>query len=133
MKKGFFTLVLLAGIAVRSHAQVIVNSDGSHSVIHGNTIVNSNGSHSIVHGDRIVHSEGSRIVVYGNVTVNSDGMRIVACDDARGSTVVRILGFSVTLGGPRGCRNVRKEQRREIRQQRREARLQHRPAFADRR
>ena len=53
--------------------QVVVNPDGSHSVVTGNVIVNPDGTHSVVAGNVIVNSNGTHSVIVGNVLVNPDG------------------------------------------------------------
>lgn len=66
------TLVLfLAHHAGR--AQVVVNPDGSHSVLAGNVIVNPNGTHSVIAGNVVVNSNGTHSVIMGNILVNPDG------------------------------------------------------------
>jgi metallo-beta-lactamase class B len=55
------------------HGNVIVNPDGTHSTVHGNVIVNPNGTHSTVHGNVIVNPDGTHSTVHGNVIVNPDG------------------------------------------------------------
>lgn len=73
---------------------VVVNSDGTHSVIHGNVIVNSNGTHSTIHGNVIVNSDGTHSTVHGNVIVNPDGTHstvhgnVIANPEGTHSTVV---------------------------------------------
>ena len=71
------------------HGDVIVNSDGSHSVKHGNVIVNSNGSHSVVHGNVLVNPDGSHSVKHGNVIVNPDGSHTVVSGDNLSSSEKR--------------------------------------------
>ncbi|WP_258862042.1 hypothetical protein [Sphingobacterium spiritivorum] len=58
MKKLIFTGLLLTCLATVS-AQIVVNSDGTHSVVTGSHIINSNGTVSTVHGDHIIGSDGS--------------------------------------------------------------------------
>lgn len=54
-------------------AQVVVNPDGSHSVVVGNVVVNPDGGHSVLVGNVIVNSNGTHSVITGNVLVNPDG------------------------------------------------------------
>jgi hypothetical protein len=70
------TLVLFLAYHV-GRAQVVVNSDGSHSVVTGNVIVNPDGSHSVLTGNVIVNSNGTHAVKVGNVIVNSNGTHSV--------------------------------------------------------
>lgn len=56
-----------------AHGQVIVNPDGTHSVVTGNIIVNPDGTHSVVVGNVIVNSNGSHSVIHGNILVGPDG------------------------------------------------------------
>lgn len=76
MKKTFLLAALTATIALvvtSVNAQVIVNPDGTHSVVHGNVVVNPDGTHSPIHGNVIVNPNGTHSVVQGNVIENSDG------------------------------------------------------------
>ncbi|GHT58950.1 hypothetical protein AGMMS50239_04520 [Bacteroidia bacterium] len=52
---------------------VIVNSDGTHSTVHGNVIVNPDGTHSTVHGNVIVNPDGTHSIVVKNDNTNTDG------------------------------------------------------------
>ncbi len=81
--------------ASNAFAQVIVNSDGSHSVVHGNVIVNSDGSHSINTGNVIVNSDGSHSIKTGNVIVNSDGSHSII----NGNIVVNSDGSHSVING----------------------------------
>lgn len=54
-------------------AQVVVNPDGSHSIVTGSVIVNPDGSHSVKSGNIIVNPNGTHSVIAGNVIVNPDG------------------------------------------------------------
>ncbi|MGF1925938.1 MAG: hypothetical protein ACQUHE_17320 [Bacteroidia bacterium] len=56
-----------------ANGQVIVNPDGTHSIVTGNIIVNSNGTHSLVTGNVIVNPNGSHSVIHGNILVGPDG------------------------------------------------------------
>lgn len=56
-----------------ANSQVIVNPDGTHSVVTGNIIVNPNGTHSVVVGNVIVNPNGSHSVIHGNTLVGPDG------------------------------------------------------------
>jgi hypothetical protein len=66
------TLVLFLAHHV-GRAQVVVNPDGSHSVLAGNVVVNPNGTHSVIAGNVVVNSNGTHSVIMGNVLVNPDG------------------------------------------------------------
>jgi len=65
-------LVLFLGHQV-GRAQVVLNPDGSHSVVTGNVIVNQDGTHSVVAGNVVVNSNGTHSVIVGNVLVNANG------------------------------------------------------------
>lgn len=54
-------------------AQVVVNPDGTHSVVVGNVVVNPDGTHSVIAGNVIVNSNGTHSVIVGNTLVNPDG------------------------------------------------------------
>lgn len=74
MIKSILCAILVLFLAHHvGRAQVVVNPDGSHSVVTGNVIVNSNGSHSVLAGNIIVNSNGTHSVIAGNVIVNSNG------------------------------------------------------------
>ncbi|EFK58795.1 hypothetical protein [Sphingobacterium spiritivorum] len=72
MKKLIFTGLLLTCLATVS-AQIVVNPDGTHSVVSGSHIINSNGTVSAIHGDHIISSDGSISAIHGNHIVNSNG------------------------------------------------------------
>lgn len=54
-------------------AQVVVNPDGTHSVVVGNVVVNPDGTHSVIAGNVIVNSNGTHSVIVGNTLINPDG------------------------------------------------------------
>ncbi len=60
---------------------VIINPDGSHSIKSGNVIINSNGTHSIISGNTIINSDGSHTVRAGNIAVSSDGSHSILTDN----------------------------------------------------
>lgn len=66
-------------LATGANAQVIVNPDGTHSVIHGNTLVNPDGTHSTVHRKGTVLPVGSGMSA-GQGGVFLDGRRISATE-----------------------------------------------------
>jgi hypothetical protein len=69
---NYLLIFILAISTLTIHAQsVVVNSDGTHSTVHGNVIVNSNGTHSTVHDNVIVNSNGTHSTIHrsGNTTV----------------------------------------------------------------
>lgn len=74
----YFSVILLcaplwfAGMQI-AHSQVIVNPDGTHSVVTGNVIVNPDGTHSVLMGNVIVNPNGSHSVIHGNILVGPDG------------------------------------------------------------
>lgn len=70
----FAILILFAQSAI---SQIVINSDGSHSVVTGNVIVNSDGSHSIISGNVVVNPNGSHSIIAGNVLLNSNGTHSV--------------------------------------------------------
>jgi|GEM_PF-2962455 len=53
--------------------QVVVNSDGTHSVITGNVVVNPDGTHSVISGNLIINPNGTHSVMVGNMIVNPNG------------------------------------------------------------
>lgn len=74
------TLVLFLAHHV-GRSQVVVNPDGSHSVVVGNVVVNPDGGHSVLTGNVIVNSNGTHSVIAGNVIVNSNGTHSVIIGD----------------------------------------------------
>lgn len=86
----YFTIMMFGlaiGLAASeiATAQVIVNSDGTHSVVHGNIVVNPNGTHSTIHGNIVVNPNGSHSVIHGNILVNPDGSHTIfpECAEAK--------------------------------------------------
>lgn len=57
--------------------QIVVNPDGTHSVVSGNVIVNPNGTHSIVTGNVVVNPNGTHSVIHGNILVGPNGSHSV--------------------------------------------------------
>ena len=53
--------------------QIVVNPDGTHSVVVGNVAVNPNGTHSVIVGGVAVNSDGTHSTAVGNVIVNPNG------------------------------------------------------------
>ncbi len=77
IKSILCTILVLFLTHHKGQAQVVVNSDGSHSVVTGNVIVNSDGSHSIMSGNVIVNPNGTHSVIAGNVIINPNGTHSV--------------------------------------------------------
>ncbi|MGV3706361.1 MAG: hypothetical protein ACO1NU_13380 [Arcticibacter sp.] len=76
--KGVFCLsVIWFSYSAIGQAQIIVNPDGTHSVVTGNIVVNPNGTHSIIAGNIVVNPDGTHSVVAGNVVVNPNGTHSV--------------------------------------------------------
>ncbi len=73
----YFSIVLCVPLWLactqNGNGQVIVNPDGTHSIVTGNVIVNPNGTHSVIHGNIIVNPNGSHSVIHGNILVGPDG------------------------------------------------------------
>lgn len=67
--------------AVNIAGQVIVNSDGSHSIISGNVIINSGGSHSVKSGNVIINPNGSHTLITGNDPLKSNKSSSAAWHD----------------------------------------------------
>ncbi|QEC51100.1 hypothetical protein EDD80_101437 [Anseongella ginsenosidimutans] len=72
MKKILFMALLALG-GTMAQAQVVVNPDGSHSVVHGSVIINPNGTHSVIHGSVVVNPDGTHSVLAGPVIINPNG------------------------------------------------------------
>lgn len=76
--KGAFCLsVIWFSNSAIGQAQIIVNPDGTHSVVTGNIVVNPNGTHSIIAGNIVVNPDGTHSVMAGNVVVNPNGTHSV--------------------------------------------------------
>jgi hypothetical protein len=129
MKRVFLLLAAII-IAFGSYAQVIVNPDGTHSVVHGDVVVNPNGTHSVIHGNVVVNPNGTHSVIHGNVIVNPDGSYSTAhgrgknriMKDAVGSKnkfIVSINGVSFTFDSKKVTKKIERLKKREMRQIRR--------------
>lgn len=83
-----------------TYGQVIVNPDGTHSVVHGSVIVNPNGTHSVIHGSGsnavIVNPDGTHSVKHGSVIVNPNGTH----------STIHKTGANTIIVGPNGSRTV---------------------------
>lgn len=77
MKPFLVSIAICFACAQLGKAQVIVNPDGTHSVVTGNVIVNPNGTHSVIHGNVIVNPNGTHSVLHGNILVNPNGTHSV--------------------------------------------------------
>ena len=77
MNKHFSMMLIctLAGFACieKAKGQVVVNTDGTHSIVTGNILVKPDGTHSVKTGDLIVNPNGSHSTIHGNVLVAPDG------------------------------------------------------------
>ena len=69
----------------KAEGQVVVNSDGTHSVVTGNVVVNSDGTHSVITGNVVVNPNGTHSVIAGNVIVSPNGSHSVISDNASGA------------------------------------------------
>ena len=67
MKQSVKSFLLFIAISLAcaelGKAQVIVNPDGTHSVLTGNVIVNADGTHSVLHGNILVNPNGTHSVI----------------------------------------------------------------------
>lgn len=71
--KKIFAVSLFLFFCVKGYGQIIVNADGTHSILTGSHIINSNGTVSVQHGSHIVNSDGTVSVQHGSVIVNTNG------------------------------------------------------------
>ncbi len=133
MKKIVF--IFAAAIAVCPlYAQVIVNPDGTHSVVHGSHIVSPDGNISAIHGNHIVGSDGKISVVHGNHIISLDGNISVVDDsifedrgkrrrnktlidvsDSGNKIVVNIDGTSITFDSKKSYKKIRRLVKKETR------------------
>lgn len=81
MKRLLLIVLTVLGGGI-SQAQVVVNPDGSHSVVHGSVIVNPDGTHSTIHGNVIVNSDGTYSTIHGPVVVNPNGTHSILVGSA---------------------------------------------------
>lgn len=72
MKKALLT-VLLTLTAYIIQAQIVVNPDGSHSVVHGSVAINPDGTHSVIHGSVVINPNGTHSILVGSNILNPDG------------------------------------------------------------
>lgn len=120
-------------------AQIVVNPDGSHSVVAGNVVINPNGTHSVIAGNVMVNPNGTHSVITGNIVVNPNGTHSVLVGNAPASsdhanTLLQdgsqdkntsymrpenLGNRSVTWFEYRQARLARKEERRKAREARR--------------
>lgn len=121
------------------HAQVVVNPDGSHSVVAGNIVINPNGTHSVIAGNVVINPNGTHSVITGNVVVNPNGTHSVLVGNPptipNGANTLnqydsgdentsyrrpkRLDNKSITWFEYRQARLARKEERRKAREIRR--------------
>jgi hypothetical protein len=63
MKSFLLFIAICLACAELGKAQVIVNPDGTHTVVTGNVIVNPNGTHSVLNGNILVNPDGTHSVI----------------------------------------------------------------------
>lgn len=111
-------------------AQIVVNPDGSHSIVAGNVAINPDGTHSVIMGNIAINPNGTHSAIMGNTVVNPNGTHsvIVGGSQEEKTSYVRSKksGYrSITWSEYRETRLARKEARlarKEARRERREAR-----------
>jgi quinol monooxygenase YgiN len=78
MNKYLSLIFLFASVCFacteKANSQVIVNPDGTHSVVTGNVVVNPNGTHSVISGNLLVNPDGTHSVFNGNA-LRADAQR----------------------------------------------------------
>lgn len=80
--KKVFAFGLFLFFCAKSQAQIIVNSDGSHSIQHGMHAVNSDGTVSAIHGPHLIHQNGTVSVIHSPNIINSDGTSPLQYDNS---------------------------------------------------
>jgi hypothetical protein len=99
-----FLFVVMAGKAAGQ--TVIVNPDGTHTIVTGNVIVHPNGTHSVIHkaGDNsvIVGPDGRHTVVIGS---KESGTKTIIHPDGRHSVVLS-TGTNALIVSPEGTYTV---------------------------
>ena len=69
----------------KAEGQVVINPDGTHSVVTGNVIVNTDGTHSVITGNIVVNPNGTHSVIAGNVLVSPSGTHSLISDNISGA------------------------------------------------
>ncbi len=96
----FLFISLFVSIAGTVTGQtVIVNPDGTHTIVTGNVIVHPNGTHSVIHkaGDHsvVVGPDGRHTVIVGS---NQTGSKTIIHPDGRHSVVQQAGPVSIVVG-----------------------------------
>jgi|GEM_PF-1768141 len=105
-------------------AQIVVNPDGSHSVVIGNIVVNPNGTHSVIMGNIVVNPNGTHSVLIGDPPANQDGNNTFFRHNSGGEDISyrrsrNLASRSETWFEYRQSRLVRKKNRQKARAARR--------------
>lgn len=105
----FQLLFILLVVFTASYGQgVIVNPDGTHSVVTGSIIVNPNGTHSTIHGSVVVNPNGTHSILTGSTLINPNGTTSILTaaqkkDDSNSSfpntTYIKNSKFNLTASG----------------------------------
>lgn len=80
-----FIICFIAITCLVNGQGIVVNPDGTHSVVHGNIVVNPNGTHSVVHGNVVVNANGTHSVLVGFDKPGSTG--IIMSPDGKHSVI----------------------------------------------
>lgn len=77
-----FTCSVLCG-------QIIVNADGTHSIVAGLHTHNSDGTVSVIHGNHLIHQNGSVSVIPGSPIIDqNDKTSVLSRADQAPSTII---------------------------------------------
>lgn len=117
------TVIWFSSLAV-GLAQIVVNPDGTHSIVAGNVAINPDGTHSVIMGNIAINPNGTHSVITGNIIVNPNGTHsvLVGGSQEENTSYMRPKksGYkSITWSEYREARLARKEARRERRAARR--------------
>lgn len=67
-------LLIFSLFSLENYAQgIIVNPDGTHSVVSGSVVINSNGTHSTISGSTIINPNGTVSTISGSSVIGSNG------------------------------------------------------------
>lgn len=75
MKTKYCLLLILSLFTLENYGQgIIVNPDGTHSVVTGNVVVNPDGTHSVINGSTILNPNGTTSTISGSSVISSNGL-----------------------------------------------------------
>lgn len=112
--KKVFAIGLFLFICAQLQAQIIINSDGTHSVQHGMHAVNLDGTISAIHGNHLIHSNGTISVIHGSTIVNPNGTVGVQHGIALNDNVAMVNGFFNKKGSKESISNTKFQNKQQV-------------------